>query len=165
MDEAPEYTKTLENLKHNIKARLFHMISEYNFLKMLCLKFLKQDQEVYNQSEKSVVDLRDAILLTKQVIQSGMKSTGLLERMSFDALLLQIFQEFAQYLVEDPIDLIKRGLNEEIQTALEKTDYYEYLVQILDYDLNQSLEIFEEMELPQIIRPYRELIQKVMKKI
>jgi hypothetical protein len=164
LDLAPEFNRTFISLKQNVRARLIHQISEFNFLKMICYYLLNDSENVLDQAKKSVKDLRYAIQLTKEEIQSGYYSSADLERLVFDIFLLQIIQEFGEYLVEDPLDLALRDLHPEIQEQIKEMKFFEYTKHILKFDLHDSQELFDgdEMELPLILRPYRELIKKTI---
>ena len=82
----------------------------------------------------------------------------------FDIFLLQVIQEFAEFLVEDPLDLALRDINPSIQEQIKEMKFFEYTKHILKFDLHDSQELFDrdEMELPLILRPYRELIKKTI---
>ena len=46
LDIAPEFNRTFVNLKQNVRARLIHQISEFNFLKMICYHLLRDSDNV-----------------------------------------------------------------------------------------------------------------------
>lgn len=164
LENTLELSDEFASLKQNVKARLFHMISEYNFLKMLCYKMLADNDNVEQQAKKIIGDLREAIHITKAEVKSGMFSSMDLERLIFDILLLQIVQEFAQFFIEDPVDLASRDLNQDIQDRIQKYAYYDYMTHIVDYDLDKNLDLIEEMTLPQILRPFQDFILKAIQK-
>ena len=146
-----------------IKARLIHQVSEFNFLKMICFQFSKSynsEERTLEQAKKSLNDLKYAIEVTKDEIQSGFYSSAAIERLVFDIFLLQVFQEFAEYLVEDPLDMMLRDMPAEIQEKIKDMPFYGYTNHILKFDLRDSAEIFDEMDLPLILKPFKELIKK-----
>lgn len=164
LELAQDINFTFKNIKKNVKARLLHIVSEYNFLKMLCFKILKKEEHIFLQAERSVDDLKEAIEETKEALRSGIYNQIDIKRLTFNGFLLQVFQEFANYLIEDPVDLVKRGIKPEIVTFIEQEDYYKAIVEIVRNDLSESTEIFEKIELPQILRPFRELIFHTLQK-
>ncbi len=165
LESAPEFDILFSNLKKNVKSRLFHIISEFNFVSMMLFKLIAEEEHIVTQAEIAVEDLREAIEITKEELQSGIYSKADIDRLCFDIFLLQTFQEFANYMKEDARDLAIRGLNNQIQAQIHENDYYESTVQLLDYDLAKNIEIFEDIPLPQILRPFRDLIMKAMKKL
>jgi len=158
-----EDEKSFKNIKNNVEARLIHMVSEYNLIKMMCFKHLNDETMVLQQAKKSVRDLIHAIQIIKEEIKTGYFSTGDLHRLTFDLFLLQMFQEFGNYQVEDPIDLVSRGLPAKVIEIVRKMKFYEYTVHVLEFDLRDSAELFEDMALSQILDPYRAFMIKSLK--
>ena len=118
-----EGEKSFKNIKNNVEARLIHMVSEYNLIKMMCFKHLEDETMVLQQAKKSVGDLIHAIQIIKEEIKTGYYSTGDLHRLTFDLFLLQMFQEFGNYQVEDPLDLVSRGLPAKVVDIVRKMKF------------------------------------------
>ncbi|MHA1520934.1 MAG: hypothetical protein ACTSRK_12190 [Promethearchaeota archaeon] len=162
LEEVEEFSEVFIYLKSNVLARLFHMISEFNLLKMMCYRFCGDEEKVHEQAEKSVDDLRRTITIIKEELRAEHYSTADLHRLTFDLFLLQLFQEFASYQVEDPLDLVLRGVPEHIQKILRKMQFFRLTEHIVEVDLRHAMEIFNDVPLSQILDPFREfLIQAI----
>ncbi len=164
LENNSEDSVTFQKITHNVTARLLHMVSEYNLIKMICYSYLGDDQKVMEQAEKSVKDLTHAIEIIKDDLKEGDFSTADLHRLTFDVFLLQWFQEFAHYQVEDPIDLAIRGLPAEIIEIIRKMKFYEYTIRLLELNLEGAVYIFEDIPLSQILSPFREFLLKAGQK-
>ncbi len=162
LEEAPEYSNSFRNLKNNVNARLLHMISEFNLLKMLCYRFLGDEEKVLAQAKKSVYDLSNAIEIMKQDIKTNYYCAADLHRLTFDLFMLQIFQEYANHQVEDPIDLVMRGMPKEVKEIIHKMLFFENTVQLLEINLEGIVDIFEDLPLSQILTPFRDFLIKGM---
>jgi len=163
LEDTPEYSDSFRNLKNNVNARLLHMISEFNLIKTMCFRHLKDEAQVKDQAEKSIKDLSYAIDIIKEELKDNYYSSADLHRITFDLFLLQMFQEFADYQVEDPLDLVMRGLPNAIKEIIRKMRFYEYTVQILELNLRDRADIFDDLPLSQILRPFRNFIIKSIK--
>lgn len=158
LEEVIEFNETFAYLKNNVLARIFHMISEFNLLKMMCFRFIGDEENVLEQAQKSISDLRQTITIIKNELIQEHYSTADLHRLTFDLFLLQLFQEFANYQVEDPIDLVLRDVPNHIQEIIKKMQFFEFTSQVVEMDLQHSVEIFEDVALSQILNPFREFI-------
>jgi tetratricopeptide (TPR) repeat protein len=154
----PNENNAFINLKRNVSARLFHMLSEYNLLKMVCFRKLENEDMVRDQADKSIKDLIGAIKSMKIEIIEGFYTTADLHRLTFDLFMLQWFQEFADMQIEDPLDLVLRGLPEMVKEILVKMKFYNYTTQILDFGLMENVDLQDEIVLSQILDPYRAFI-------
>jgi len=165
LEHTLDNTETFENLKQNVTSRLLHTISEYNLLKMICFKNLDDEDSVKKQAEKSLKDLTKAIELTKEEIKSGNYSNSDIVRIAFDMFTLQFFQEFANYQVEDPIDLVIRGLNKDVIKEIKDINYFQDTEHVLEADLYNCEDIVEEMDLSAVLKPFRAFILKSLRLI
>jgi len=163
LESTPEEDGVFRNLKSNVLARLIHIVSEYNLLKMMCYRFLGEEDKVREQADKSIKDLTKAIDLIKNELKQEYYSSADLHRLTFDIFLLQMFQEFADHQIEDPIFLIMSGLPKNIKEIIKKMRFYDYTVQILELNLKDNADLFESIVLSQILDPYREFIIKSLK--
>ncbi|TFH31356.1 MAG: hypothetical protein E4G98_00190 [Promethearchaeota archaeon] len=162
LEKVEEFSDVFAYLKNNVLARLFHMISEFNLLKMMCYRFCGEEEKVQEQAKKSVEDLRRTIAIVKEELRAEHYSTADLHRVTFDLFLLQLFQEFAAYQVEDPLDLVLRGVPEYIQKILRKMQFFRLTEHIVEVDLRHAMEIFDDVPLSAILDPFREfLIQAI----
>ncbi len=162
LEDVEEFSEVFIYLKNNVLARIFHMISEFNLLKMMCYRFNGNEEKVLEQAEKSVEDLRSTIGIIKEELRAEHYSTADLHRLTFDMFLLQLFQEFAGYQVEDPLDLVLRGVPEHIQKILRKMQFFRLTEHIVEVDLQHAMDIFDDVPLSQILDPFRDfLIQAV----
>ena len=163
LETTPEEDGSFRNLKRNVLARLIHSVSEYNLLKMICYRFIGEEDKVQDQADKSIKDLIKAIDLIKKELKQEYYSSADLHRLTFDVFLLQIFQEFADHQIEDPIFLIMSGLPKNVKEIIKKMRFYDYTVQLLELNLKDNADLFETMALSQILDPYREFIIKSLK--
>ncbi|UYP46745.1 hypothetical protein NEF87_003030 [Candidatus Lokiarchaeum ossiferum] len=163
LEDTPEYSESFRNLKNNVNARLLHMLSEYNLIKTMCYRHLKDEDKVREQADKSIKDLAYAIEIIKDEFKDHYYSSADLHRITFDLFLLQLFQEFADYQVEDPLDLVMRGLPTNIKEIIRKLSFYEETVKILELDLKGRVDIFDDLPLSQILEPFRSFIIKSIK--
>ena len=62
--------------------------------------------------------------------------------------------------MEDPLDLVMRGLSSELKEIIRKMKFYKHTVQILELGLEENADIFEDLPLSIILNPHRELIFK-----
>ena len=158
LENLPEDEITFRNLKSNVQARILHMISEYNLIKMVCFRKLGKEELVIEQAEKSILDLIHAIDAMKDELKERFYSSADLHRLTFDLFMLQFFQEFADYQVEDPLDLVLRGLPNSIKKIVTKMKFYEFTLQILEFGLMENIDIFKKMPLSLILNPFRDII-------
>ncbi|RLI62587.1 MAG: hypothetical protein DRO88_11690 [Promethearchaeia archaeon] len=163
LETTPEQGDVLRNLKRNVLARLIHIVSEYNLLKMICFRFLDENDKVRAQAEKSINDLTKAIEMIKEELKHEYYSSADLHRLTFDIFLLQVFQEFADYQVEDPIFLIMSGLPKDVKEIIKKMKFYDYTVQLLELNLKDNADLIENMALSRVLDPYRDFIVKSLK--
>ncbi len=163
LESTPEEDGVFRNLKRNVLARLIHSVSEYNLLKMICFHFIGEEDKIRDQADKSIKDLIKAIDFIKDELKQEYYSSADLHRLTFDVFLLQMFQEFADHQIEDPIFLIMSGLPKHIKEIIKKMRFYEYTVQLLELNLRENADLFETMALSQILDPYREFIIKSLK--
>ena len=163
LETTPEEDGSFRNLKRNVLARLIHSVSEYNLLKMICYRFIGEEDKVQDQADKSIKDLIKAIDLIKEELKQEYYSSADLHRLTFDVFLLQMFQEFADHQIEDPIFLIMSGLPKNVKEIIKKMRFYDYTVQLLELNLKDNADLFETMALSQILDPYREFIIKSLK--
>ena len=163
LESTPEEDGVFRNLKSNVLARLIHIVSEYNLLKMMCYRLLGEEDKVRDQADKSIKDLIKAIDFIKEELKQEYYSSADLHRLTFDIFLLQMFQEFADHQIEDPIFLIMSGLPKNIKEIIKKMRFYDYTVQILELNLKDNADLFESIVLSQILDPYREFIIKSLK--
>ncbi|MHA1777815.1 MAG: tetratricopeptide repeat protein [Promethearchaeota archaeon] len=161
--EMNEFSDTLEYLKKAILARLLHMISEFNLLKIMCYRFLNNSEAVRAQAEKSIKDLQESVKIFKALLKQSRYSSADLRQVTFTVFLLQIFQEFANYQIEDPKDLLLRDVPPEIQDKLKKYPFFQYTMHIVEFDLKHSLEFFDEIILSHILEPFRAFIMQSLK--
>ena len=141
-------------------ARLIHIVSEYNLLKMMCYHYIGEDEKVREQADKSIKDLIKAIDFIKEELKQEYYSSADLHRLTFDVFLLQMFQEFADHQIEDPIFLIMSGLPKNVKEIIKKMRFYDYTVQILELNLKDNADLFETIALSQVLDPYRDFIIK-----
>ena len=160
LESTPEEDGVFRNLKSNVMARLIHIVSEYNLLKMMCYRFIGDDEKVRKQADKSIKDLIKAIDFIKEELKQEYYSSADLHRLTFDVFLLQMFQEFADHQIEDPIFLIMSGLPKNVKEIIKKMRFYDYTVQILELNLKDNADLFETIALSQILEPYRNFIIK-----
>ena len=160
LESTPEEDGVFRNLKSNVMARLIHIVSEYNLLKMMCYRFIGDDEKVRKQADKSIKDLIKAIDFIKEELKQEYYSSADLHRLTFDVFLLQMFQEFADHQIEDPIFLIMSGLPKNVKEIIKKMRFYDYTVQILELNLKDNADLFETIALSQILDPYRDFIIK-----
>ncbi|QEE15104.1 hypothetical protein DSAG12_00927 [Promethearchaeum syntrophicum] len=160
LESTPEEEGVFRNLKRNVLARLIHIVSEYNLLKMMCYHYIGEDEKVRNQADKSIKDLIKAIDFIKEELKQEYYSSADLHRLTFDVFLLQMFQEFADLQIEDPIFLIMSGLPKNVKEIIKKMRFYDYTVQILELNLKDNADLFETIALSQILDPYRDFIIK-----
>jgi len=158
LQKAEEDNQIMADLKRNVSARLLYTVSEYNFLKMVCFRYLEDFEKVQSQAEKSIHDLTNVIEFYKEEIKGGDFSKAEVRRLTYSTFLLQTFQEYANFQVEDPIDLCTRGLSSEVIEEIKKMQHYEYLTRILELGLQDNLRWIEEMELGPRLNQYREFI-------
>ncbi|MHA1474810.1 MAG: hypothetical protein ACTSPA_01100 [Promethearchaeota archaeon] len=163
LESTPEEDGIFRNLKRNVLARLIHSVSEYNLLKMICYHFIGEEDKVREQADKSIKDLIKAIDFIKDELKQEYYSSADLHRLTFDVFLLQMFQEFADHQIEDPIFLIMSGLPKNIKEIIKKMRFYDYTVQLLELNLRENADLFETIVLSQILDPYREFIIKSLK--
>ncbi len=163
LESTPEEDGVFRNLKRNVLARLIHIVSEYNLIKMICYRFLGEEDKVRDQADKSIKDLIKAIDFIKEELKQEYYSSADLHRLTFDLFLLQMFQEFADHQIEDPIFLIMSGIPKSIKEIIKKMKFYEYTVQLLELNLKDNADLLETMALSQILDPYREFIIKSLK--
>lgn len=163
--EMEEFSDTLEYLKKAVLARLLQMVSEFNLLKILCLKYLDNFEGVRNQAEKSIKDLQESVKIFKKLLKQSRFTTADLRQLAFAVFLLQLFQEFAHYQVEDPKDLLLRGVPAKIQEKLKEINYYQYTMHIVEFDLANSLDLLEDIELSHILEPFRSFIFQSLRKM
>jgi len=156
----PEQGGVFQNLIRNVSARIIHMVSEYNLLKMILYKKLGEEQKLMFQAQKSIKDLTFAITEMKEEFKHGHYSSGDLHRLTFDIFVFQFFQEFSNQQMEDPLDLVMRGLPNDLKEIIIKLKFYKYTVQILELGLEENADIFEDIPLSIILNPHRELIFK-----
>ena len=153
-----EENEIMTNLKRNVEARLLHIVSEYNLLKMVLFRYLENLEKIKQQAERSITDLTNAIQFLKEEIKDGDYSITDLKRLTYDIFLLQVFQEYADYQVEDPIDLITRGLPSQIIEQIKKLDFYDHMIRILKLGLKENLDWIEELDMGPRLNAYREFI-------
>ena len=163
LESTPEEDGVFRNLKRNVLARLIHIVSEYNLVKMICYRSLGEEDKVREQADKSIKDLIKAIDFIKEELKQEYYSSADLHRLTFDVFLLQVFQEYADHQIEDPIFLIMSGVPKSIKEIIKKMRFYEYTVQLLELNLRDNADILEGMVLSQILDPYREFIIKSLK--
>ncbi len=163
LETTPEEDGVFRNLKRNVLARLIHIVSEYNLLKMICYRFIGEEDKVRDQADKSIKDLIKAIDFIKEELKQEYYSSADLHRLTFDIFLLQMFQEFADHQIEDPIFLIMSGVPKSIKEIIKKMRFYDYTVQLLELNLKDNADLLETMALSQILDPYREFIIKSLK--
>ncbi len=163
LESTPEEDGVFRNLKNNVLARLIHIVSEYNLLKMICFRFIGEEDKVRDQADKSIKDLIKAIDFIKEELKQEYYSSADLHRLTFDIFLLQMFQEFADHQIEDPIFLIMSGVPKSIKEIIKKMRFYDYTVQLLELNLKDNTDLLETMVLSQILDPYREFIVKSLK--
>ena len=163
LESTPEEDGVFRNLKSNVLARLIHIVSEYNLLKMICYRFIGEEDKVRDQADKSIKDLIKAIDFIKEELKQEYYSSADLHRLTFDIFLLQMFQEFADHQIEDPIFLIMSGVPKSIKEIIKKMKFYDYTVQLLELNLKDNADLLETMALSQILDPYREFIIKSLK--
>lgn len=163
LESTPEEDGVFRNLKRNVLARLIHIVSEYNLLKMICFRHIGEEDKVRDQADKSIKDLIKAIDFIKEELKQEYYSSADLHRLTFDLFLLQMFQEFADHQIEDPIFLIMSGVPKSIKEIIKKMKFYDYTVQLLELNLKDNADLLETMALSQILDPYREFIIKSLK--
>lgn len=163
LDKLDDREGMLTNLKRNVSARLLHMVSEYNFLKMVCYRYLKEEYKMQDQAKKSIDDLVRSIEALKEQIKSGDFSTSDLKRLTYDLFLLQSFQEYADCQIEDPLDLASRGLKPEQIESLKKLSFYEKTVRILELGLKDNLALIEDLDMGPLLNEYREFLINSLK--
>ncbi len=163
LESTPEEDGVFRNLKNNVLARLIHIVSEYNLLKMICYRFIGEEDKVRDQADKSINDLIKAIDFIKEELKQEYYSSADLHRLTFDIFLLQMFQEFADHQIEDPIFLIMSGVPKSIKEIIKKMRFYDYTVQLLELNLKDNADLLETVVLSQILDPYREFIVKSLK--
>ena len=110
-----------------------------------------------------ILNHKKAIDFIKEELKQEYYSSADLHRLTFDVFLLQVFQEYADHQVEDPIFLIMSGVPKSIKEIIKKMRFYEYTVQLLELNLRDNADILEGMVLSQILDPYREFIIKSLK--
>ena len=162
LENMPEDFLSLRILKRNVEARLIHMFSEYNLLKMMCYRHLGNEEKVKEQADKSIKDLNDAIDYLKEEIKESFFSSADLHRLTFDLFMVQAFQEFADYQIEDPIDMVTRGLPAEVVAIITKMKFYDFTQQVLKQNLRDQVESLKNMPLSQILSPFRDFIFKTI---
>jgi tetratricopeptide (TPR) repeat protein len=151
------------NLQTNLKARIFHMLTEYNLLKMICYRYLGNEDAVKEQATKSIEDLVTSIQLMKEEMIRGFYSSADLHRLSFDVFLLQVFQEYAETQIEDPIDVATRGLSTEIKQILVKMKFYELMVHLLKVGLKDNLDWLEDIDIGAHLSQYKNFMWNSLK--
>ncbi|MCF2138804.1 MAG: hypothetical protein K9W44_01955 [Candidatus Lokiarchaeota archaeon] len=160
-----EFSQTFEYLKNNVLTRLIHMISEFNLLKMMCYRHLGLIEQVKDQAKKSIDDLKRSIKIFKDEIKKSHYTSADLQHLTFIVFLLQVFQEFADYQIEDPRDLILRDVPLKIQEIIQKLDFFKYTVKIVESDLRQCIDLFEDLPFSHILAPFRNFIQQSLKQL
>jgi len=163
LESTPEEDGIFRNLKSNVLARLIHIVSEYNLIKMICYRFIGEEDKVREQADKSIKDLIKAIDFIKEELKQDFYSSADLHRLTFDMFLLQMFQEFADHQIEDPIFLIMSGIPKSIKEIIKKMRFYDYTIQLLELNLKDNADLLETMVLSQILDPFREFIIKSLK--
>jgi tetratricopeptide (TPR) repeat protein len=163
LSEMEDASESVKNLENNVQARLYHMLSEYNLLKMICFRYAGNEDAVRNQAEISIHDLGNAIMLMKEEIKTGLYTKADLQRLTYDVFLLQIFQEYADTQIEDPLDLASRGLPPEALQEVTEMFFYRMTVHLLKVELKGDIEWLEDIDMGSHLNAYKQFMLNSLK--
>ena len=142
-------------MQKNVTTRLIHMMAEFNMLKMICYHHLKDEDAVVTIAKESITTITRAIKKMKEDIIQGWDISADLHRLTFLLFILQFYQEFANYQVEDPMDLASRDLPEHVVNHMQKMKFLEHTRDLVDLGLADNVAIFLDLPLSQILSPFR----------